>query len=288
MTMVVCAALVVPATAARAQATGSTAKQTPSTAKPATQKPTPTTQKPAGAGAKPTGAKPGTTKPGTASTAKPAVASAALRTPSKLTAKAPETFKVNFDTSAGPFVVEVTRAWAPRGADRFYNLAKNGFFDGNRFFRVVPGFIVQFGLHGDPKIGAAWESANIPDDPVTQNNQRGTLVFATAGPNTRTTQLFINFRDNTRSLNPQGFAPFGTVTSGMELVDKINPEYGEQPEQGRIHAQGNEYLTKSFPRLDYIKKATVVTPEGAKPATAKPAAPKPAAPKPAATKPPVK
>jgi peptidyl-prolyl cis-trans isomerase A (cyclophilin A) len=187
--------------------------------------------------------------------------------------KAPETFRVNFETSAGPFVVEVTRAWAPLGADRFYNLAKNGFFDGNRFFRVVPGFIVQFGLPGEPKIGAAWERANIPDDPVTQNNKRGTLVFATAGPNTRTTQLFINFRDNTRSLDPQGFAPFGTVVSGMEVVDKINAEYGEQPDQGRIHEQGNAYLVKSFPRLDFIKRASIVKPEGAKPAvkpTAKP------------------
>jgi cyclophilin family peptidyl-prolyl cis-trans isomerase len=263
MTMAVCAVVMLPVPAVRAQGTGSAAKQTP--AKPATTKPTtqkPTTQKPAGTGAKPAGAKPGTAKPG-ASTAKPAAAPLALRTPSKLKEKAPETYKVNFETSAGVFVVDVTRAWAPLGADRFYNLVKNGFFDGNRFFRLVPNFIVQFGLYGDPKIGALWANANIPDDPVTQSNKRGTLVFATAGPNTRTTQLFINFRDNA-GLDSRGFAPFGVVSSGMEFVDKINPEYGEQPDQGRIQTEGNAYLTKSFPRLDYVKKATIVKPPVAK------------------------
>jgi peptidyl-prolyl cis-trans isomerase A (cyclophilin A) len=266
MTMVVCAALVVPARGVQAQGSATAAK-------PATQKPTATTQKPAG-----TGAKPGT------STAKPAAAPLALRTPAKLKEKAPETFKVNFDTSAGVFVVEVTRAWAPLGADRFYNLAKYGFFDGDRFFRVVPNFVVQFGLYGDPKVGALWRDANIPDDPVTQSNKRGTLVFATAGPNTRTTQLFINFRDNAR-LDASGFAPFGVVTSGMDVVDKINPEYGEQPNQGMIQTHGNAYLIKEFPRLDYIKKATIVQPAGAKPAAAKPAGTKPTTAKPAATKP---
>jgi peptidyl-prolyl cis-trans isomerase A (cyclophilin A) len=250
MTMVVCVALAVPATAVGAQGTSSTAKQTP--AKPTTQKPT--TQKPAGTAAKPAGTKP----KAAASTAKPAAAPAALRTPSKLKEKAPETYQVNFDTSIGSFVVDVTRSWAPIGADRFYNLVKNGFYDGNRFFRVLPGFVAQFGLYGDPKVGALWREATIPDEPVTQSNKRGTLVFAkAAAPNTRTTQLFINFRDNTR-LDAGGFAPFGVISSGMEIVDKINAEYGEAPDQGLIQEQGNAYLTKAFPKLDYIKKATIV------------------------------
>ncbi len=251
MTMAVCVALVLPATVVHAQGTSSTAKQAP--AKPTTTQ-KPTTQKPAGTGTKPAGTKPAGAKP---STAKPPAVSAALRTPSKLKEQAPATFRASFDTSAGPFVVEVTRAWAPIGADRFYNLVKHGYFNGNRFFRIVPNFIVQFGLYGDPKIGALWRNANIPDDPVTQSNKRGTLVFATAGPNTRTTQLFINFRDNA-GLDSRGFAPFGVVVSGMEVVDKLNPEYGEQPEQPEIQAQGNAYLNKNFPKLDYIKTATIV------------------------------
>jgi peptidyl-prolyl cis-trans isomerase A (cyclophilin A) len=193
---------------------------------------------------------------GRAGGTKPA-SGAALKTPAKLTETAPATFKVNFETSAGVFVVEVQRAWAPRGADRFYNLVKNGYFDGNRFFRVVPGFIVQFGINGDPAIQTNWAVATIPDDPVTQSNKRGTLTFATAGPASRTTQLFINFKDNT-GLDRSGFAPFGQVVSGMEIVDKINAEYGEQPEQGRIQKEGNRYLTKAFPKLDYIKKASIV------------------------------
>jgi len=247
-----CGALAVIAAGPAAAQGPSAAKQTP--AKPATQKPT--TQKPAGtkpaAGAKPTAT----------ATAAP---SPALRTPGKLTEKAPETFRANFETSAGVFVVEVTRAWAPKGADRFYNLVKNGFFNGGRFFRVVPGFIVQFGLYGDPKIQALWRDANITDDPVTQSNKRASLVFATAGPNTRTTQLFINFKDNP-GLDGRGFAPFGTVVSGMEVVDKINAEYGEQPNQGRIQMEGNAYLNKEFPRLDYIKRAALVKPTAPPPA----------------------
>jgi peptidyl-prolyl cis-trans isomerase A (cyclophilin A) len=248
MTMVVCSAL--SATAAHAQAGATTAKQAPS--KPATTTQKPTTQKPTTQ--KPAGAKPATAKPST--TAKPAAIPVALRTPSKLKEKAPETFKVNFETSAGVFVVDVTRAWAPIGADRFYNLVKNGYYDGNRFFRVVPNFVVQFGLYGDPKVGALWRNANIPDDPVTQSNKRGTLVFATAGPNTRTTQLFINYRDN-GMLDSRGFAPFAVVSSGMEIVDKINPEYREEADQGLIQMQGNAYLTKNFPKMDYIKKASI-------------------------------
>jgi peptidyl-prolyl cis-trans isomerase A (cyclophilin A) len=161
----------------------------------------------------------------------------------------------------------VTKSWAPKGADRFYNLVKYGYFDGNRFFRVVPNFMVQFGINGDPKLNNVWSEANITDDPVTQSNKRGYITFATRGPNSRTTQLFINFRDNA-GLDPQGFAPFGQVVSGMEIVDKINAEYQQQPEQPLIQSQGNAYLTKAFPRLDYIKKASIEKP-AAPPAPAK-------------------
>jgi peptidyl-prolyl cis-trans isomerase A (cyclophilin A) len=178
---------------------------------------------------------------------------------------APQIFKVKFETSKGPFVVEAHRDWAPQGADRFYQLVQSNFFDGNRFFRVVPNFMVQFGIHGDPKVAAQWENLRIPDDPVTQSNKRGYITFATAGPNTRTTQLFINFKDNA-GLDAQGFAPFGMVVDGMSVVDKINAEYGEQPNQGQIHAEGNTYLEKEFPRLDFIRTARIV--ESATPTTA--------------------
>jgi peptidyl-prolyl cis-trans isomerase A (cyclophilin A) len=228
-----------------AQSTAKPATTTPAQTKPAPAKPATTTQKPA------------TTKP---ATAKPAAVNPALRTPSKLKDVAPATFRANFETSGGVFVVEVTRAWAPRGADRFYNLVKYGYFDGARFFRVVANFMVQFGINGDPKLNAVWSESNFPDDPVVQSNKRGFVTFAKRNaPNSRSTQVFINFRDNA-GLDPQGFAPFGQVVAGMEVVDKINPEYGESPEQGRIQTEGNAYLTKAFPRLDYIKKATIEKP----------------------------
>lgn len=184
--------------------------------------------------------------------------------PSKLIATAPDNFKAVFDTTKGKFTVEVTRSLAPNGADRFYNLAKSGFFTDIAFFRVIPGFMCQFGIHGDPNISSQWRGADIQDDPVKGSNTRGTITFATAGPNTRTTQLFINFADNA-GLDAQGFAPFGKVTEGMDVVDKINSEYGEGapsgngPDQGRIQAEGNAYLKKDFPHLDYIKSVTVVT-----------------------------
>lgn len=174
----------------------------------------------------------------------------------KMNEQAPASFKAEFKTSTGDFVVEVTRDLSPRGADRFYNLVKNGFFDGQRFFRVVPGFVVQFGINGDPQISAAWREANIPDDPVQTSNVRGTITFATGGPNTRTTQLFINYQDNGR-LDGMGFSPFGKVVEGMEMVDKINSQYGEQPSQGKIQSEGNAYLTSKFPKLDYIEHARV-------------------------------
>jgi peptidyl-prolyl cis-trans isomerase A (cyclophilin A) len=155
--------------------------------------------------------------------------------------------------------VEVTRAWAPLGADRLYNLVRHGFYDGARFFRVVPGFVVQFGLPGDPALGARWRMASIPDDPVLQHNTRGTLTFATAGPATRTTQLFINLGDNAR-LDAMGFSPLGRVVEGMDVVDRIYAAYGEQPDQGMIQMRGNAYLAAQFPRLDSIAHATIVTP----------------------------
>jgi len=178
--------------------------------------------------------------------------------PAQLTETAPETFQAKFETTKGEFIVDVTRAWSPNGADRFYNLVKNGLFDGCRFFRVVEGFIVQFGINGDPNVSKAWRSANIPDDKRDQSNQRGTMTFATAGPNTRTTQLFINFGDNS-FLDPQGFTPFGKVNTGMEVVEAITSEYGERPNQGQIQMRGNEYLEEQFPNMDYIKAATIVT-----------------------------
>ncbi len=186
-----------------------------------------------------------------------AYAQTALKNPSALKERPPAVYKVKFDTSAGMLELEVHTDWAPTGADRFYNLVKNGYYDGCRFFRVVPGFVVQFGINGDPAIQRNWENANIPDDPVKQGNTRGFVSFAkSAAPNSRTTQAFINFKDNS-SLNRQGFAPFGKVVSGMDIVDKINSEYGQKPDQGRIQAEGNAYLTKNFPKLDYIKKATI-------------------------------
>jgi peptidyl-prolyl cis-trans isomerase A (cyclophilin A) len=178
--------------------------------------------------------------------------------------------------------VEVHRDWAPLGADRFYNLVRYGYFTNAAFFRVVPGFVVQFGLSADPALNKVWKTATIQDDPVVQSNKRGFLVFATAGPNTRTTQLFINFGDNSR-LDRSGFAPFGSVVEGMDVVDKIYAVYGEMPRQDLITEQGDAYLKANFRDIDKIKMARIVPavapaakgPAGAKPAvkpSAKPAA----------------
>jgi peptidyl-prolyl cis-trans isomerase A (cyclophilin A) len=196
--------------------------------------------------------------------AAPALAqSPKLSNPAALTEQAPASYKARFDTSKGVFVIQVNRAWAPHGADRFYNLVKNGFYDNVRFFRVLTGFMAQFGINGNPAVMAHWRAAQIPDDPVRQSNKRGMITFATAGPNTRTTQVFINFADNS-GLDGQGFAPFGQVVSGMKVVDSLNAEYGEGaprgrgPDQGRLQMEGNTYLMRDFKRLDYVKKATIV------------------------------
>jgi len=181
----------------------------------------------------------------------------ALLHPATLKAKAPDVFQVKFATTKGGFVVQVTRAWAPLGADRFYNLVHHGFYNDACFFRIVPNFVVQFGLSGDPAVNKVWQNANIKDDPVTQSNRPGYLVFATAGPNTRTTQLFINLANNA-GLDGQGFAPFGVVTSGMDVVQKLYSGYGERPDQHAITTQGKAYIEKNFPNIDSIKTATVI------------------------------
>jgi peptidyl-prolyl cis-trans isomerase A (cyclophilin A) len=188
----------------------------------------------------------------------------ALKNPAGFKEMAPAMYKVNMDTSAGPFVIEVHRDWSPNGADRFYNLVKSGFLNDVRFYRVVKDFMVQFGLHGDPAVSAAWSSATIPDDKVKESNKRGYVTFAKSSlPNSRSTQLFINFGDNA-NLDPLGFSPIGRVSSGMDVVDKLYSGYGDMaeqrgngPSQAQLQTQGNAYLTKSFPKLDYIKKATI-------------------------------
>ena len=216
----------------------------------------------------------------TSSTAHPATAaqrsSASLLNPASLKLQAPALFDAKFVTTKGDFVVEVTRAWSPRGADRFYNLVKYHFYDGASFFRVIQGFVAQFGISARPDVSRAWENAKISDDPVTQRNTRGMLTFATAGPNTRTTQIFINLGENT-NLDGMGFSPFGKVSSGTEVIDKLYSDYGDAPpdghgpDQNRIQREGRPYLLKSFPSLDEIKTIVIVPP--APVVTSKPAAP---------------
>ena len=179
---------------------------------------------------------------------------------------APAEFKVVLQTTKGDVTIDVTRAWAPRGADRFYSLVKGGFYDGARFFRVIRSprpFMAQFGINGDPKVTAKWTDANIPDDPVTQHNTRGMISFATSGADTRSTQVFINYSDNSR-LDASGFSPFAVVSSGMEVIDQLYADYGEGPPDGtgpdqeRIEKEGNAYLDGAFPKLDYIKTAKIL------------------------------
>jgi peptidyl-prolyl cis-trans isomerase A (cyclophilin A) len=185
-----------------------------------------------------------------------------LMNPAALTEKAPDVFQAKFETTAGTFVIEVTRAWAPNGADRFYNLVKNGYYDNCRFFRVLKNFMAQFGINGDPKLNAVWRQAQIKDDPVKKSNTRGYVSYAMAGPNTRTTQLFINYNDTNAQLDGQGFSPFGKVVDGMKVVDSLYAAYGEGgqggPDQNRIQMEGNAYLDKGFPKLDAIISATIV------------------------------
>ena len=187
-----------------------------------------------------------------------------LMNPADLTLKAPDIFQAKFETSKGTFVIQVRRAWAPNGADRFYNLVRHHFYDGASFFRVLPGFMAQFGMSAYPEVSRAWEQANIKDDPVVQSNHRGFVSFAMAGPNTRTTQVFINYGNNER-LDQSGFSAFAMVTDGMDVVDKLYSGYGEGapdgrgPDQSLIGRGGHTYLEQKFPKLDSIRTATLVT-----------------------------
>ena len=178
--------------------------------------------------------------------------------PALYKAQAPPTFKAKFTTTKGVFVVEVNRSWAPIGADRFYNLVKGGYYDGGPFYRVMAAFMAQFGLSPNPAVSKAWDKATIKDDPVMQSNKRGFITFAkTSAPNSRTTHLFINYVDNSR-LDPDGFAPFGTVVEGMEVVDKLFNGYGGDIDQGKLMEGGIAYVKKSLPNLDLITSAEIV------------------------------
>jgi peptidyl-prolyl cis-trans isomerase A (cyclophilin A) len=210
--------------------------------------------------------------------------SARLLTPAALRARAPETFKATFTTTKGDFVLEVHRDWAPLGADRFFNLVRNGFFTNVSFYRVLAGSLVQFGASPDPKVAAAWSRAPISDDPVKQSNTRGRVSFAMSGPNTRTTQVFINLKNNA-GYDAMGFAPFGEVVEGMEIVDSFYSGYGDMPDLGgqgpsqqRVSREGKAYLDKSFPNLDSIVSATITSAEPPAVAAPKPSAPKRTAP----------
>ncbi|MES1246431.1 MAG: peptidylprolyl isomerase [Actinomycetota bacterium] len=182
----------------------------------------------------------------------------ALLKPATLTKKAPQLFDVTFHTTAGDFTLSVHRTWAPHGADRFYNLVKNHFYDGDKIFRVVPGFVVQFGISPFPEVSKAWQTATIPDDTITVHNERGAVAFASAGPDTRTTQIFIDLGNNT-NLDVDQFAPFAAVTDGMDVVEKLYSGYGDKPtpEQGQMMTQGDAYFDKAWPKLDEIKTATI-------------------------------
>lgn len=212
--------------------------------------------------AEPAQATPAKPKSTTAAKAPASPYDRALLKPDALKDVAPATYQVKFETTRGDFTVTVTRAWAPFAADRFYNLVKHHYFDNARFFRVVPGFVVQFGLSAYPPVTAAWDKATIKDEPVTQKNKRGTLTFAkTSMPNSRTTQIFINLKDNSSSLDAQGFAPFGIVDgNGMNVVEMFYDQYGDSAgmDQANIEKLGEKYLAEKWPRLDQIKSATIV------------------------------
>lgn len=180
-------------------------------------------------------------------------------------AQAPDEFHVKFETTKGDFVMEVVREWAPRGVDRFHELIEEKFYDGSRFFRVRPKFVVQFGINKDPKVSELWRQLKLPDDPVVQKNTRGYVSFAKEGPGSRTTQIFINLADNSQRLDAKGFSPFAKVVEGMDVVDKLYATYGEVqslggsgPDPQKIEGLGEEYLERNFPRLDKITQAAVV------------------------------
>ncbi len=179
--------------------------------------------------------------------------------------RSPARYRVRFTTTKGDFVVDVTRSLAPHGADRFYELVTNGFYRGTRFYRVVPGFVTQWGIHGDTAVSAKWRDATIPDDPRQTANAKGTIAFAANGPNSRATEVFVATGDNQLTLDRQHFAPFGRVVEGFDVVEKLTAEYGEEPVFSRIARQGNTYLEKWFPALDYVKQATIVPSAGTAP-----------------------
>ena len=193
---------------------------------------------------------------------------AILYYPDRLVETAPETFRVRFETTKGEFLVEVARAWAPNGADRLFNLVRSGYYDGVYFYRVMAGFMAQFGMHGEPQVQARWNRATIEDDPVVASNTRGTITYAKRGPDSRTTQLFINYRDNS-NLDLDGFAPLGRVIEGMEVVDQLHAGYGDLansggdgPDARHIAYEGNGYLEENFPELDHIVSAALAEPAG--------------------------
>ena len=180
--------------------------------------------------------------------------------PAATPTRAPDRYQAEFTTSKGVFVVDVTRALAPRAADRFYELVQNGYYERTRFYRVVPGFITQWGIHGDTAVNAQWDQATIPDEPRKASNERGRIAFAANGPNSRATEVFIATGDQSSTLDRQRFAPFGSVVQGMDVVDKISAEYGEEPNYSRISHQGNSYLRKWFPALDSVVAARIIQP----------------------------
>lgn len=204
---------------------------------------------------------------GTAGTAACARSSPLLRPDRVERVTAPDTFAVRFETSKGPVTIEFYRAWAPRGADRVFFLVENGFYDETRFFRVIPRFVAQWGANGDTKVNAVWERRVIPDDPIKVSNGRGTVAFAHAGRDTRTTQLFVNLANNAR-LDSRGFTPVGRVVEGLARVDALyggygdGPPTGRGPDQDRMAAEGNEYLIKYYPRLDFVRGARIVRESG--------------------------
>ena len=195
---------------------------------------------------------------------KAAAVKASLDKPQTLNQRSSDVYRAKFATSKGDFVIEIHRDWAPVGADRFFNLVKYGYYNDTRFFRVVGGFMAQIGIHGKPELNTIWREQHIADDPVKKSNLRGFVTFATAGPGTRTTQFFINYADGNSRLDTMGFAPFGQVVSGMQVVDALYADYGEGapqgrgPNQGRIQSEGNAYLLRDFPQLDYVKEATIL------------------------------